>query len=185
MVRVNAGNEWCSASSDRRNRSWNRRDVSTRFIARTSKFDTSLGIWTDRWNSSSRTRRRARFTSLEECGSIDSPAVPKNAAEDSYDISAALRGTPDKPIREALVMQNCEGVFAIRQGPWKYVAAGIADGAPKMSPWTKEGQRAQLYNLQDDPREERDVIAANGDVAERLAKLLKQYRDQGHSWPMP
>jgi hypothetical protein len=80
-------------------------------------------------------------------------------------------------------MHNAEGVFAIRRGPWKYVAAGAAPDANAKSPWTKEGEKSQLYHLGDDLREERDVVAKHADVADALAKLLKQYRDQGFSRP--
>ena len=74
---------------------------------------------------------------------------------------------------------------AIRRGPWKYVAAGAAPDANAKSPWVKEGEKAQLYHLGDDPKEERDVIDRHPDVAEQLAKLLRQYRDQGFSRPRP
>src|SRR5262249_33280559 len=112
--------------------------------------------------------------------------VPADAGEDSYDIGSMLRGEkPARPIREALVMHNAEGVFAIRQGPWKLVAAGAAPDAAERSPWTREGQKAQLYHLGDDPKEARDVLDKHPDVADRLTKLLKQYREQGFSRPRP
>jgi hypothetical protein len=82
-------------------------------------------------------------------------------------------------------MHNAEGVFALRRGPWKYVAAGAAPGANANGPWAKEGAKAQLYHLGDDPREERDVIEKHPGGAGELAKLLKQYRDQGFSRPRP
>ena len=48
--------------------------------------------------------------------------VPKGAAPDSYDVSAALLGRPrDAPIREAIVSHSENGTFAIRQGPWKAI----------------------------------------------------------------
>jgi arylsulfatase A-like enzyme len=110
--------------------------------------------------------------------------LPADAGEDSYDVGPALRGQRlDRPIRDALVMHNAEGVFAIRQGPWKLIAAGAAPGAAQNSPWAKEGQKAQLYHLGDDPRETRDVIDRQPEVAARLTKLLGQYREQGFSRP--
>ncbi len=70
-------------------------------------------------------------------------------------------------------------------GPWKYVAAGRAPGGPKMSPWAREGATALLYHLGDDPGETRDVRDRHPDVADRLSKLLDQYRDRGSSRLMP
>lgn len=82
------------------------------------------------------------------------------------------------------MLHNAEGVFALRQGPWKLIAAGAAEGAPKASPWVKEGE-SQLYHLGDDPKETTNLWGKHPDVAERLTKLLKQYRDQGFSRPTP
>ena len=112
--------------------------------------------------------------------------LPAGAGEDSYDVGPALRGEKlKKPIREALVVHNAEGVFALRRGPWKYVAAGAAPDANPKSPWAREGQKAQLYHLGDDPGEERDVIDKHPDVADSLSKLLTRYRVQGFSRPRP
>ncbi len=53
--------------------------------------------------------------------------LPPDAAEDSYDMGQALRSEEQtKRIREAIVMHNSDGVFAIRQGHWKLIAAGAA-----------------------------------------------------------
>ena len=46
----------------------------------------------------------------------------------------------------------------------------------------KNGKR-ELYNLKEDLGETRDVLAANPDVVERLAKLMQQYIDNGRSTP--
>jgi arylsulfatase A-like enzyme len=111
--------------------------------------------------------------------------LPRNAGEDSHDIGPALRGEKlGRPVREATVLHNAEGVFALRQGPWKLIAAGAADGAPKASPWVQEGAN-QLYHLGDDPTETTNVWDKHPGVVERLTKLLKQYRDQGVSRPVP
>jgi arylsulfatase A-like enzyme len=110
--------------------------------------------------------------------------LPIEAAEDSYDIRPALLGEKrERPIREATVLQNAEGVLAIRQGPWKLIAEGVAPGAPQKSPWVAEGHR-QLYHLVDDPLESTDVLEKNPEVAARLLKLLQAYRERGHSRPM-
>jgi arylsulfatase A-like enzyme len=110
--------------------------------------------------------------------------LPANAAEDSYDIGPAILGKKlTEPIREAIVVHNAEGVFAIRQGPWKLIAAGAAPDANPKSPWTREGAKAQLYHLGKDLQETTNIIAAHPDVADRLGRLLNQYREQGFSRP--
>ena len=82
---------------------------------------------------------------LATVAAIVGEKLPEDAGEDSYDIGPALRGEKlGQPIREATVLHNAEGVFAIRQGPWKLIAAGAAEGAPKASPWVKEGREPAL-----------------------------------------
>jgi arylsulfatase A len=122
---------------------------------------------------------------LATCAGLLGEKLPRGAAEDSYDIGPALLGAKlDRPIREATVLQNAEGVLAIRQGPWKLVEAGAVPGGPPKSPWAAEGRKRQLYHLGDDPKEAADVVDKNPEVAGRLAKLLERYREQGYSRPM-
>jgi arylsulfatase A len=100
------------------------------------------------------------------------------AAEDSYSVLPALLGQqPAKPLRADMLVQNADGVLAIRQGPWKWI-----EGKPvvrKVLP-VREGEcKPQLYNLDEDPAEQQDVAHQHPEIAERLAKLLDQYRRQG------
>lgn len=55
--------------------------------------------------------------------------LPEDAAEDSYDISPAMLGQPyHAPIRKATVHHSFTGMFAIRQGKWKFIE-GTGSGA--------------------------------------------------------
>ncbi len=95
--------------------------------------------------------------------------LPDNAAEDSVSILADLLGTAKAPAREATVHQSASGDLAIRQGPWKLI-------------FNKAGSR-ELYNLQIDLSETKDVAAANPDVVEKLVALMQRYIDNGRSTP--
>ncbi|MEM9158472.1 MAG: arylsulfatase [Verrucomicrobiota bacterium] len=54
--------------------------------------------------------------------------LPKDAAEDSYDILPILFGqTYSAPLREATVHHSVNGTYAIRQGEWKLIE-GAGDG---------------------------------------------------------
>jgi arylsulfatase A-like enzyme len=57
--------------------------------------------------------------------------LPKNAGEDSYSLVPVLTGKRvNGPIREATVHHSVTGMFAIRQGKWKYIdgrGAGAGD----------------------------------------------------------
>ncbi len=116
------------------------------------------------------------------CAMLGEP-VPRNAAEDSYNILPAILGQKRKaPIREATVLHNAEGVFAIRQGPWKLIEERTWNDNVR-SLWRTEATN-QLYNLNDDPAETTNVWEKHPDVAARLRALLKKYRDEGRSRPL-
>jgi arylsulfatase A-like enzyme len=109
--------------------------------------------------------------------------LPRNAAEDSYSMLPVIRGQkPKTPIREATVVHNAEGVFAIRQGPWKLIEHRTFEDK-LASPWRAEATN-QLYNLDQDPAEKSNVWDKHPGVAARLQALLKKYRDQGFSRPI-
>ena len=106
---------------------------------------------------------------LATCAEIIGAKLPDNAGEDSVSILPHLLGTAQGPVREATVHQSAGGDLAIRRGPWKLI-------------FFRSGKR-ELYNLKEDLGETRDVLAANPDVVERLAKLMQQYIDNGRSTP--
>jgi arylsulfatase A-like enzyme len=114
---------------------------------------------------------------------VDVP-LPRDAAEDSFSLLPALLGrTLQAPIREAIVHHSNDGTFAMRQGPWKLALAlgsrGFSeprDIVPK--PGEAEGQ---LYNLEDDPGEQRNLWLQNPQIVARLTALLNKYQNEGRS----
>lgn len=110
--------------------------------------------------------------------------LPADAGEDSYDILPALLGRKlDRPIREATVLHSGAGMFAIRQGRWKLIL-GRGSGGVSPPRWFKpkpNEPQGQLYDLRDDPREQRNLWTTRPDVVERLAKLLEKYKKTGRS----
>jgi arylsulfatase A len=95
--------------------------------------------------------------------------LPDSAGEDSVSILPNLLGTGSGPAREATVHQSSGGDLAIRQGPWKLI-------------FFKDGRR-ELYNLQTDLGEKRDVASEQPDVVERLTGLMQTYINRGRSTP--
>ena len=121
------------------------------------------------------------------CAAITKSSLPDNAAEDSYNVLPALLNQKlDKPIREAVVHHSLTGVFAIRQGKWKLIPALGSGGLTK--PQTAEpnpGEPAgQLYDMENDPAETKNLWSQHPDVVERLTALLEKYKNQGHSRPL-
>ncbi|MFB3825155.1 MAG: arylsulfatase [Bryobacteraceae bacterium] len=120
---------------------------------------------------------------LATCAGILREPLPRDAAEDSYDVLPAILGRKlEKPIREATVLHSAEGVFAIRQGPWKLIEARTWNDKLR-SPWRAEAVN-QLYNLAADPQERNNLWEQHPGIAARLKALLEKYRQQGFSRPM-
>ncbi|MHB8899204.1 MAG: sulfatase family protein [Thermoguttaceae bacterium] len=95
--------------------------------------------------------------------------IPDNAGEDSVSLLPELLGTTTSGTREATVHQSSAGDLAIRQGPWKLI-------------FKKDGGR-ELYNLEADLSETKDVLAANAEVVAKLTALMQRYIAEGRSTP--
>ena len=104
---------------------------------------------------------------MATCAETIGAKIPDNAGEDSVSILPDLLGTAQGPVREATVHQSPHGDLAIRQGPWKLI-------------FLKGGGR-ELYNLQNDVSETKDVLAANPEVAAKLTALMQKYIADGRS----
>lgn len=109
------------------------------------------------------------------------------AAEDGFSFLPALLGTTlRKPIRNHLIVHSADGVFAVRQGPWKWIEGLPADAIKPGARKSRAAEhRPQLYNLDDDPAETQDVSAAHPEVVQELRALLARYRDGGYSRQLP
>jgi arylsulfatase A-like enzyme len=105
-------------------------------------------------------------------------------AEDSFNVLPALLGEKiEKRLRPDMIVHSADGVFAIRQGPWKWIEGQSTKPQP---PKARAAEfRPQLYNLKNDPAETTDVSAQHPDVVKNLAALLDRYRDGGFSRELP
>lgn len=95
--------------------------------------------------------------------------IPPNAGEDSVSLLPALLGKSSAPTREGTVHQSSSGDLAVRQGPWKMI-------------FKKDGKR-ELYNLDTDLSETKDVLAEQAEIATKLTALMKKYITDGRSTP--
>jgi arylsulfatase A-like enzyme len=122
---------------------------------------------------------------LATCFGILGDTLPDDAGEDSYNMLPALQGrTAGKPIREATVHHSIDGMFAIRQGPWKLVLGQGSGG------WSSQGMTftpgdppGQLYNMTEDPSETTNLYTERPELVEHLAGLLEKYKREGRSTP--
>ena len=112
--------------------------------------------------------------------------LPKNAAEDSFNLLPAYQGKAREPLRPSIVHHSIDGVFSIREGAWK-LELGLGSGgfsSPKVEQPTPNGPLGQLYNLADDPAETRNLWKERPEIVKRLTALLDQQRSKGHSRPL-
>jgi arylsulfatase A-like enzyme len=112
--------------------------------------------------------------------------LPDDAAVDSVSILADLDGTARGAVREAIVHQSYYGALAIRQGPWKLAFCSGSGGWSRPLPGSREAKALpsiQLYNLAEDPSEQRNVERDHPDLIERMTNLMKRYIADGRSVP--
>ncbi|HEX3998009.1 MAG TPA: arylsulfatase [Pirellulales bacterium] len=123
---------------------------------------------------------------LATCADLVGDKLPDNAGEDSVSILPALLGRDKAPLREAVVHHSIDGLFAIRQGPWKLEFCPGSGGwsTPHDAQATKAGlPEIQLYNMRGDVGERTNVEADHRDIVRRLTKLFERYVAEGRSTP--
>ncbi|HEU4722340.1 MAG TPA: sulfatase/phosphatase domain-containing protein, partial [Gemmatimonadaceae bacterium] len=93
------------------------------------------------------------------------------AGIDGLSMARALRGE-QQPAHEFMYWEFHERGFqqAVRMGRWKAVRLGA-------------GKPLELYDLDTDPREERNVAAANPAVVARVEAYLRTARTPSERWP--
>jgi arylsulfatase A len=123
---------------------------------------------------------------LATCAAVVGDRLPDDAGEDSVNLLPAFRGAKlDRPLREATVHHSGSGLFALRQGDWKWID-GLGSGgftSPRTEKPQPGGPTGQLFNLADDPQEQKDLFRDQPAVVARLKALLAQYQEKGRSRP--
>ena len=115
------------------------------------------------------------FATLSELINLEADA----RFEDSEDLSEVLSDNPSQPVRGHLIHHSIQGMFAIRKGPWKFIAGKGSGG------WSANTDTSdipgQLYNLDDDLGEQNNLYNEYPELVEELQTLLEQYQDRGYS----
>jgi arylsulfatase A-like enzyme len=118
--------------------------------------------------------------------------LPKDAAEDSFNLLPTLLGKDGGPIRPYLLQQAFGGsrTLSIRRGHWKYLdhsgsGGNRYDNNPELKPFilpdTAPGAPGQLYDLATDPGETKNLYFAQPQVVKELKALLEQSKASGRS----
>ena len=112
--------------------------------------------------------------------------LPDNAAEDSVSFLPLLLGTSTAAVREGTVHHSVNGSFAIREGKWKLAFCPGSGGWSAPRPGQHDASKlplVQLYDLESDIAEERNVQAEHPQVVARLTRLMEKYVREGRSTP--
>ncbi len=125
---------------------------------------------------------------------ISDARLPASAAEDSFNLLPVLRGEADAPIRPYLLTQAFAGArtLSLRRGPWKYLdhrgsGGNRYENHPGLKPFllaeTAPDAPGQLYNLDADPGETRNLHDEHPEIVRELKALLEQSKAAGRSAP--
>lgn len=108
---------------------------------------------------------------------LDSP-VPATAI-DSYNIYDALKGGK-MDTKRILVHHSARGLFAIRQGSWKLINGRGSGGFTQPVEWiVQQGEpEGQLYNLDTDMSETRNLWDSHPAIVEELLEQLQEYKNR-------
>jgi len=118
--------------------------------------------------------------------------VPNDAAEDSFNMLPAWLGEDHASIRDYLLQQafNGDKSLSIRRGSWKYLdhvgsGGNRYDDNPGLRPFslpeTAPDAPGQLYNLDTDPGETKNLYVERPELVKELKELLEQSKVSGRS----
>lgn len=93
--------------------------------------------------------------------------TPPASAIDSRNLLPVLEGKATAPVRESLAMRSSRGRTALRRGKWKYIDGPIDGGSQ-----SKKHKAPQLYDLESDPGETRDLRDSHPEIAASMKAEL-------------
>lgn len=123
---------------------------------------------------------------LATAAEIVGQRLPDGAGEDSYSLLPIFEGRATAPVREATIHHTINGSFAVRQGKWKLCLCPGSGGwsVPRPGKDKTDGMPpVQLFDLEADIGETKNLEAEHPEIVERLVKLLEKYVADGRSTP--
>lgn len=120
------------------------------------------------------------------CADMLDAGLPDTAAEDSVSNLPLWDGrTPEGRLREATVHHSIDGSFSIRRANWKLELCPGSGGwsPPRPGPECEGLPPVQLYDLETDIGERRNVQSDHPGIVRELADLLDHYVESGRSVP--
>ncbi|VGO13136.1 Arylsulfatase [Pontiella desulfatans] len=120
---------------------------------------------------------------MATCAELTGARLPDHAGEDSVSFAPALLGKPMVSTLKGVVHHSVSGRFAYREGKWKILLTNGSGG------WTKETMAddspAQLYDMEADPGEQKNLYESHPEVFNRLLAQLESDVKRGRSTAGP
>lgn len=119
---------------------------------------------------------------LPTVATLTGVSLPEGTAPDAVGFaSAVIEDGPRGGARRHLVLHSEAGVFALRVGRWKLIEGTEGSGGwpPPAGGPPVAGAPGQLYDLEADPRERRNLYGERPDVVARLQAVLDAEREGG------
>ena len=137
--------------------------------------------WPNRVAAGSSSNQLVSLTDLfATCAEIQGSNLPTEGAEDSISFLPALLNNTNENRRTTLVNHSNFGEFAYRDGPWKLV---FKLGEANLEQSRGKPTIAELYHLDSDIGEERNVAAEYPEVVKKMTAALQTLIDRGSSRP--
>lgn len=129
---------------------------------------------------------------MATCAAIVDAKLPRDAAEDSFNMLPVWLGKQQAsaPVRPFLLHQTISLALSIRQGNWKLLDHRGSGGnnyersaelRPYALPDAAPEAPGQLYDLDADPGETRNLYLEQPEIAARLKRLLEDTKASGRS----
>lgn len=104
---------------------------------------------------------------------------------DSFDFSSLFSSkNRKKAVRQTTIHHSIDGLFALREGRWKYIDGSGSGGWSKDSSATRDWPE-QLYDLDADPGETTNLARQLPNLASRLRNTLHKQQEQGFTRSNP
>lgn len=104
--------------------------------------------------------------------------MKRDEGEDSQSLLPLFQNENITSHRASMIHQSSRGLFAYREGDWKYID-GLGSGGftePTHVDQDKEGPKGQLYHMDKDPMESRNLYLMDINKASQLKKALDKQK---------
>jgi hypothetical protein len=114
-------------------------------------------------------------------GGLLGAAIPEGSAPDSHDQSDVILGkNSNKLVRTVMIQHSLNGLFAIRQGSWKYTpvlgSGGFSD--PALIQPAEGDPNGALYDLSEDISESENLLDQFSEKGQSMHEELERITGQ-------